>query len=464
MTDEKKDKNDLTRLENIAEFLHQEDAAVDDFFSQLNATTEEAPPVPEEPENFPPAFETPKEESVAIEEAPAENIFGDSDTTFESSSHDSHETAPFMLSEDAEVAEVSAAPEENNFSENDLMNEMVDKTMEHAVENIPEPEPEPEVEPEPEPEPEPVIEEVRDTPPLRIAPDVEEATFNSNPAPVTPQETFQDVKEFASNISYGDMAMGGNPPFSIILKEVKYREDVDDILLILKEHGFLKENNEETFRKSLERGTLLISHIGEYSAIYLCHKLRRFHVDILMGLADAIHPPKVPETSNRGLVNKKGLRLNHADHLIYDSLKVDVANILTTTTSLIESHEISRYVDTISEHIVLNDDIFEADLDFEEKLLAKENKRDSLLTSTLKKIRQVKDLTREPDMDFKTPKLTIKEVYDQLIMKLKIQAVKLKGNAIIGIQYQTTPLMGDHSNNKKYKLSCTGTVVWAKRL
>lgn len=440
MTDEKKDKQDLTRLENIAEFLHQEDPAVDDFFTKLNAPSEDAPPPLEEttPENFPPAFETPVEEEQAVPS------FGD-------------DTSPFTLSESEVEVEVPAEPEPiPESSENDLLNEMVDKTMEHAAQDF---EVTPEPEPEQAPEPEPIIEEA---PPLKIAADVEEATFQSSPPPANDnvKETFQDVKEFASNISYGDVAMGGNPPFSIILKDVTYKEDVDDILLILKEHGLLKENSEETYRKSLERGTLLISHIGEYSAIYLCHKLRRFHVDILMGLADDIHPPKVPEAGNRGLVNKKGLRLNQTDHLIYDSIKTDVAAILTTTTSLIESHEISRYLDTISEHIVLNEDIFEADLDFEEKLLA----RDSLLTKTLRKIRQVKDLTRDQDVELKTPKLSIKEVYEQLVMKLKIQAVKLKGNAIIGIQYQTTPLLGDHSQNKKYKISCTGTVVWAKRL
>lgn len=462
MSDNKKD--DLTRLENIAEFLHQEDQAVDDFFSQL--TDDAPPPVEESAENFPPAFETPSEQSLS-EEAPVEDALSEENTNETPSFGDD---SPFALSEDApaeipsdapfELTEEEAPAEEN--SENELLNEMVDKTMEHATQDFEDQNEEVQVEPEPEPDPEPINEEA---PPLKIASDVEAATFQTETAPINDnvKETFQDIKEFASNISYGDVAMGGNPPFSIILKDITYREDVDDILQILREHGLLKENSEEAYRKSLERGTLLISHIGEYSAIYLCHKLRRFQVDILMGLADDIHPPKNPELNNRGLANKKGLRLNQTDHLVYDSVKMDVANILATTTSLIESHEISRYVDTISEHIILNEDIFEADLNFEEKMLNRELK-DSLLSATLKKIRQVKDLTREQDIDVKTPKLTIKEVYDQLLMKLKIQAVKLKGNAIIGIQYQTSPLLGDHSNSKKYKISCTGTVVWAKHL
>lgn len=461
MTDKK---DDLTKLENIAEFLHQEDKEVDDFFSKLNETSSGPPPVDPETsgENFPPAFETPTEEAPPTESTPDTPSFGDETPSFGESPSFGDDSSPFASSEEAPPEapvedtnqfKVDEVPPVQEASENDLLNEMVDKTMEHAAQPIPEP------------EPEPIIEEKAEAPPLKIAPDVEAAVVQDTPpAQDNFKETFQDVKEFASNISYGDVAMGGNPPFSIILKDVTYREDVDDIMLILKEHGLLKENSEETYRKSLERGTLLISHISEYSAIYLCHKLRRFHIDILMGLADDIHPPKTPELSNRGLVNKKGLRLNQADHLVYDSMKVDVANILTTTTALIESHEISRYVDTISEHLVLNDDVFEADQSFEEKMQQREQQKDSLLSATLKRIRQVKDLTRDQDVELKTPKITIKEIYDQLLMKMKIQAVKLKGNAVIGIQYQTSPLLGDHSNSKKYKITCTGTVVWAKRL
>ena len=56
-------------------------------------------------------------------------------------------------------------------------------------------------------------------------------------------------------------------------------------------------------------------------------------------------------------------------------------------------------------------------------------------------------------------------IYQHLANKLRHKAVQLKGNAIVGINYVVTPLPptpSDHQvpTENKYKVSCTGNVVW----
>ena len=83
----------------------------------------------------------------------------------------------------------------------------------------------------------------------------------------TPPETFDDVKQFAENISYGHVSTGGNPPFSMIIEGIKYLEDANEITDILQEHGVINDSNKNIFSTSIQNGSLLLSQISEYAAI-----------------------------------------------------------------------------------------------------------------------------------------------------------------------------------------------------
>jgi uncharacterized protein YbjQ (UPF0145 family) len=490
MTDKK---DDLTRLENIAEFLHQEDSEVDDFFSKQNEKSE--PSLTEEVKtDEPPSFgsdfpseetpadfsmtETPsfQEESTSppafdqIEESTPPS-FGDETPAFEATNDFSSETNTFeeMPSVPEEVQEEpqDKIEESSDFSfteepeapaQEDInylndspssnvaklpINRMVDETYQDQIdENKFE-----------------SIEEEK-TEQKFSSPALQEKTVEATNTEFSPKENFKEIKEFASHLSYGDVALGGNPPFSIVLKNIQYVEDAEDILIILKEHGIVKDDNEESFRKSLQRGILLVSHISEYSAIFLCHKLRRFNLDVLMGLSDEIHPPKTnEETPNKGLINKKGIKQNYQDNFKIDHDKLDLQKMIVTTTNLIESHEIKRYIGLASEHLILASDSFIPD---SEKLQQDDK---NLLSSTLRRIRKVKDLTKEMGLEVQEKKPTVKELYDQLTEKLKIQVLKMGGNSLVGVQYQMQSLSNsDYPMDVKYKLTCTGTVVWASRV
>ena len=61
--------------------------------------------------------------------------------------------------------------------------------------------------------------------------------------PMTPPEKFEEVKNFAQNFSYGQIQGGGNPPFSIIIRNLKYTEDKEDIITILSDFALVTEQN-----------------------------------------------------------------------------------------------------------------------------------------------------------------------------------------------------------------------------
>jgi len=59
----------------------------------------------------------------------------------------------------------------------------------------------------------------------------------------------------------------------------------------------------------------------------------------------------------------------------------------------------------------------------------------------------------------------IPKAYQELAQKLKAHALKFHANAIMGLNYQLTPLPSELSSSvSKYRLSCTGNLVWVNKL
>lgn len=123
-------------------------------------------------------------------------------------------------------------------------------------------------------------------------------------------EDLSEVKDFSSNSIYGKAAIGGNPPFSILLQGINSEEYSEDIFAILNEFG-LMDGNEELYKKSLENGQMLIAQIGEFSAIAIAGKLRRFARTIKVGLAHEIHQSdNYDHRDHRGLTGPRSIMQN----------------------------------------------------------------------------------------------------------------------------------------------------------
>jgi uncharacterized protein YbjQ (UPF0145 family) len=243
------------------------------------------------------------------------------------------------------------------------------------------------------------------------------------------QEIFEDVRKFNESLTYGKVTGAANPPFSIIVKDIRYKEDAEDILLILKDAGIVTDTNEEQYKKSMQNGSALISQISEYSAVYLTHKLRRFDVNLLMGLSEEVHPPKSYRDPKVGLVGKEQLMQNRREMLDLSESKIDMSSILLTTTPTVQDHQIMKYLGVATEYAVVSENQIKASKASEEELALD-----------------------APNMN---------EIYKELANRLRPQALKLGGNAVVGMTYQLVPLVPEDPEDERglYKVTCTGSVV-----
>lgn len=428
------EKKDLTRIEDLGEFLHQldepdnylpdlpEEAALDSLPDLPTEEpqdlpdipqTDEAPPFEENSDPFSSSFESseePAEESGdlsfgAEEPAQPESEFEshpESGPAFEASS----EADPFAFSDSAaqmdEVAETSfsggiqemvdetfSTSETTSFAENTSFHEDSPLSSELASEMD----------------------------------NFERAQKTEEPEVYKPKEDFQDTKSFTEHAVLTDLAAECNPPFSVIAKNIRYLEDSDEIIVLLKEIGF-PEDMLAQFKRQIERGTLLVPRISEFAAIYLCHKLRHLKIDLTLGLSDILHPPRHTSELDRGLVSKRSLTQNQVHKFDFKTDTADAKNIILSTLTHLEGHTIEKYLGMATEHSFLESHLVESEAS---------------------------------DM--------IHQSYDELAQKLKAHALENKANAVLGINYQLTPMPSDQGMGQfRYKLTCTGNLVYLFKL
>jgi hypothetical protein len=392
----------MTRIEDLGEYLHElgkdeEDTSTSD--------SSEVPELPTEEIDFGSTdFATSEESSFGSSEE--ETTFNTEETTFTS-----EETADFGATDfgstDFETTEEVSTEDPFSIEETPSFLDAA-PISEPVVESISDSAEDSFFESEEEPEDDFIPEQVISKAPEQI--------YKS-------PENFEDLKKFAENTSVSGMGAEGNPSFSVLLKNIRYIEDVNDILALMKELGLLSDP-EEQIRQRLMRGHLLVPRISEYAAIFLAHKLRRFDIDIQVGLSDEIHPPKHQEAPETGLVSKFTLYQNQTHHFHFDDPKLEISQIIVAATPNLEGHQVIRYLGVASEHKMLDGHIVE-DEDSAE----------------------------------------IPRYYSELAQKLKAHALKANANAVIGLNYQLTPLPTEYGMiGSKYRLSCTGNLVWVNKL
>ncbi|MFZ8933815.1 MAG: hypothetical protein ACO20H_11830 [Bacteriovoracaceae bacterium] len=483
MGDEKDDKYDLTSLTELGEFLHELDPEVDaqlehggDGPSESSEQDEDAPvefnefkvPTPgsateEEPleeqedsftdSGFSDGDDQFQETSFSDENSESEdNSFESDDQGFEEASftdennefgQDGFSDETTELEEDA-FSDQSTELEEDAFSdettelEEDAFSDEATELEEDAFsgeateqdgESIDEPDQQTESIEQNNVEQAPAEAPSVPSPEQMAVPEI-------NKGPAAPED-FQEVKNFSDKMSYGLASGNGNPPFSIILSNIKYKEDVHEILAILKEHGIANDSNENDYLKGLENGHTLISQLSEYVAIYLGVKFKKYDLDIKLGLSEEIHPTDSYTHNLQGLVNKQSLNQNHQISMNLEDLIINPDEVLVTTMSNFEGQEINRYISIITDNLVIN----------EQELASYDTEAHTNANI---------DLTELIDEEFENAS-GLTQVYDLLINKLKLKAAQLKGNALVGINFQMHPLAGP---TPKYQITCTGNLVW----
>ncbi|MCO4754618.1 MAG: hypothetical protein KC478_09045 [Bacteriovoracaceae bacterium] len=523
MSDNKKneDKSDITRIEDLSEYLHDEDEEIeglDSFSGMDDAELMDAKTDPniELPPEFTQSFQAPEEtnfEELESEDSfdsfndappslPDEDDASQDDTSFEDNSFgvdsesdfqepDFNEgTASFdsdnfeqdsFESNDFDSNDFSSeqTPEDDEFSFDDSNDSVDEKDEEENIQDSPETsedsfdlydEQDDSVAAEEE-----TVEPTLDTPSEAVPETVKTPIIHEEVQSYRPSENFQELQKFAKNITYGNLATEGTPPFSIILKDIKYQEDIDDIIALLKEFKIITSDEEDaSARKSLARGNMLIPRLGEFSAITICHKLRRYDLNILMGLTEEINPPKEYESDDSGIVSKHSVYNSRSHHYKLDKDKLDASEIIVSTTPYLEGHDIIEYIGIASENTVIDTQLLQRSHKLEEELIGK-------LPNYQQDKQRLKQIERENAMAANSghhesifeqdhnsnnhSEITLKDIHVDLVAKLKNQASEQKGNAIIGVNFHVSPLTNNPvlDTLDQYQVTCSGSVVWINK-
>ncbi len=283
-------------------------------------------------------------------------------------------------------------------------------------------------------------------------------------APVV-RENFQELRDFGNAISYGLVKTGGNPPFTLILRNIKYSEDAEDIMILLREHGLINADNETITEQGLQNGHLLISQISEYSAIYLAHKLRRFDVQMRIGLSEQLHPSKSYSQENKGLVSKYNLRQDRREELELTKSMVEIEDIIITTTNTLDGYQILDYIKVITAHYMISE--LELQLLHEKSLSQNDEATDKSPKYAFEQFRKEssegENLEKDPEV-MQQYHLGLEDIYEELADDLRNQAFKLEANAIVALNYSISPILLPTLKSDKgemhYKITCTGNAVW----
>lgn len=477
MSDDDDDKHDLTRIEDLAEFLHDEsdDSLFDDIEEEEAASTPALPTLddlesdefPETPEEEPPALEAEPETVFETSEPDEEasdafsgDEFGSSQefgSEFESSEDEQGENTFGEVSEDDEFSnqfdqESDEASSEFGSSEsNGFETEENDEFQQEDSEEEPE---ELSAFENSESDEDDTPQEEESFEPAQVSAFEEEQVEQK---PHVPQQNFEDLRQFAERISYGAVAQGGNPPFSLVLRGIRYQEDADDIQIILREHGLVSDDNQQSIEQGLANGSLLISQISEYSAIYLAHKFRRFDLDVIVGLSDEIHPSQSYDADARGLVSKQNIRQNIHESINLDRSPVKIQNIILSTTPTLEGYTIQEYLSVISHHNILSAS------EIEEFSTINTSTGDEIVDAIQKDLTEVLEKHGTHDSEVLMPfGQGLETLYKEMADALRTKALKIGANAIVGINYQLTPVFANQSGSTdvQYKVTCLGSAVW----
>lgn len=293
-----------------------------------------------------------------------------------------------------------------------------------------------------------------------------------DPIIITPPEDFEEVKSFANNLSFGDFSAEGNPPFSIIIKDLKYYEDIKPICEILLELKFITPESAEETKNNLERGQILIPRLSEYAAIILSHKLRMFDLEVLMGLTEEIHPPKSYQSNDRGLTSKSSLINNKNFHKRFNKTSSQ-EKVLTTTLSSIDGYAIKEYLGVITKTVEISPEELKS-TSIEDDLLQNISKEKHDHINSLRLHREnilaanssYQDIGKISLNNLETRNNhSLNSIYEELIQELKLQAKLKEANGIVGINFSITPIgLETYLNNgPKYQILCSGNIVWLQK-
>jgi hypothetical protein len=150
----------------------------------------------------------------------------------------------------------------------------------------------------------------------------------------------RELNKFHSYQLNENLELGGNPPYSLLLKDIRYKDEIKEIIDELKKHNLITDKNENIYKNSLITRSLLIPQLSENLAIILANKFKHLHLKILFGLSEEIFSPResIEDPYSRGITNKIQILKNSRKN--YKISPVD--EVLMFTSELPENYELIR--------------------------------------------------------------------------------------------------------------------------
>lgn len=201
----------------------------------------------------------------------------------------------------------------------------------------------------------------------------------------------------------------------------------------------VRSDNEAIIQKSLQNGALYLSQLSEFMGIILTHKLRRFDVDILFGLADELRPSPTESLPHKGLISRDELHLNLTLSKEWkpSGQKIDIENIIISTSPYLDNYMVKRHLGVITEQTIIP--ILDLEIPFTPQKQAGHRKATDIVAQNLQII------------------------YHELKEKLKTQAIEKGGNGILGLNFHVSTLGLSPSGTKRsehYQVTALGNLVW----
>ena len=78
--------------------------------------------------------------------------------------------------------------------------------------------------------------------------------------------------------------------YSLAVRHIKPGEQTEAVRALLEEYGFLAKEGAELIEQGLVHGTVLVPRIAQYTAVVLAHRLSRLDLDVACALSENIHP------------------------------------------------------------------------------------------------------------------------------------------------------------------------------
>lgn len=401
MSDDPKNKSDITRIEDLEEFEHDEEDLDDDL------------------EEF--SFD----ESIDESEDQNEDLNED-----DLDAEDDLDTVNFDEFEEQDEYEDLENDKPNNYEEQDNYFEETPHELSSDDSFL-----EFDDEISDEPSKEDQSQQLEATKELETASSDIQAPDNVTETIFEPSKDITEISTSLNAISYGELPSPGNPPYSIKMTQIKYHEDTEFIIQILKEYHLINDDNKDDYLLSLQKGTLLIPRISEFLAITLANKLRVIQADMVIGLAHEIQTSELFNETERGLISKSSVNMNYEKNSAHQSIRTTQDDIMLATTAIPAGYHIEQHLGIATETTLLD--------------MSQFPKESENLSETFEVLTESGQRSHP-----------LSKVYSKLSQNLKHQAFKQFGNGIVNLKYEVHPIVSDADPRLHYyQVVCTGDIV-----